>query len=172
MNNVTRNSTRHGGEVKRGRPRKHADQAAKQRAYRLRQAASVPFGESTRVRHAKHGEGLVLHMFSSDRAYVAFPDRTWRDLPTSELTPIGRTKKIPVWADPEVRNLKKRSFQFPDFDKTETLATMEGVNVRLVRVYTKRTRGGTKRTFRDWSETIARREAAILFKAGLFRNSK
>src|SRR5213080_3669438 len=108
MNFVTKFRTRQKGAGKRGRPRKHASPAARQAAYKARKAAATPVQVGTRVQHKQHGIGIVV-IVSGDCARVAYllPERTWRDIPISELIPIGIAKKIPVWADWEVKNTKK-----------------------------------------------------------------
>ncbi len=120
-NFVTENGTRYRERKRRGRPRKHADRAAKQKAYRQRQGAAVPLDEATRVHHEKHGNGIILRLLSEHRAYVAFPERVWRDLPISELTATGMAAKIPTWADPSISNTKKRRVQMERFPTDKSL---------------------------------------------------
>lgn len=168
MNFVTKNRTRLRGVNKRGRPRKYTDQAAKQKAYRQRKGSAVPFGEGTRVHHEKHGAGVIIRMLSQERAYVAYPERVWRDLPTSELTPAGIAKKIPVWADPTIPNPKKRVQMVPlsafPGDKSLVLASFPDVSIKDIPVYTKNV-AGKSRTFKDFSGVINDRIARLIWRA-------
>jgi hypothetical protein len=137
MNFVTENRTRQN----RGRPRKHSNAAARTAAWRARKAAATPILPGTRVNH-KHGEGIVLVLLPGERAYVAFPERVWRDIPICELTPTGIIKKIPTWADSDIRNTKKRTVQtggFPAEHKSFYFGRMTGEI--LVRKY-RRTKNG------------------------------
>ncbi len=165
-NFVTENGTRHGEGSKRGRPRKHADNAARQKSYRRRQGAAAPVEISTRVRHDKHGAGIVINLLSEGRAYVAFPGRIWRDLPVSELASTGIAKKIPTWADPEIRNPKKRLVQPFGFSEEKSLvyASFPGVNIKDIPVF-KRNVAGKGRKFKDFTKVVNSRIARLIWKA-------
>jgi hypothetical protein len=161
MNFVTENRTRQN----RGRPRKHSNAAARTAAWRARKQAATPILPGTRV-SCKHGAaGIVLVMLSGERAYVAFPERVWRDLPISELTPTGIVKKIPTWADPDVRNTKKRTVQMGGFSaeqKSFYFGRMPGEV--FVRVY-KRTKNGKPRRMKDYSKLIDANLVLMMEKA-------
>lgn len=165
-NFVTRNGTRHRGENRRGRPRKHTDNAARQKAYRQRQGAAAPFEPGTRVRHEKHGAGIIINLLSNGRTYVAFPGRIWRDLPVSELAATGVAKKIPTWADPEIRNTKKRSVQSAKFpgDKSLVFACFPGVNIKDIPVYTRKV-NSRSRKFKDFTDVVNYRIASLVWAA-------
>ena len=168
MNFVTQNRTRLRGENKRGRPRKYSDAAARQKAYRQRKGAAVPLDDGTRVRHQKYGAGIIYHLLSDDRALVAFvsPDRTWRDLPLSELTALGIAKKIPTWADPEISNTKKRREQLSRFPSEKSLvyASFPGVNIKDIPVFTRNVAGKGRR-FKDFTKAVNNRIAGLIWQA-------
>jgi hypothetical protein len=153
MNIVTKNRTRPKRARKVGRPRQHTNDAAKQASYRARKAASTPIQIGTRIQH-RHGTGIVISLLTGERAFVAFPERVWRDVPISELTVTGLAKKIPTWADPEIRNTKKRTVQMGGFSaeqKSFYFGRMPGEV--FVRVY-KRTKNGKPRRMKDYSKLI------------------
>lgn len=152
MNNVTRERTIH-----RGRPRKFSSPAERQKAYRERKNQQTGFQIGTPVSHRKHGNGIITGLLSEIRAYVAIPGppRCWFDLPVSELTIIGKNRKVPAWANPEIRHTKKPvsfcELKFPE--KNSELATFYGVKIRDIPVYYKKQKGA-RRKGRDFTKVI------------------
>jgi hypothetical protein len=152
-NNVTANRA-----SSRGRPRQYANAAAKQAAYRARQTQNTGLQIGTRVQ-CQHGRGIVVALLAGSRAYVGFSDRVWRDVPFRELTIIGQSRKVPTWADPGIRNLKKRTAQLSVFPKNgECFGRMEGDTEFLVRKFRK---GSRER--KDYSVAINFRLAKLVF---------
>jgi hypothetical protein len=142
----------------RGRPRQYTNAAAKQAAYRARQIQNAGLQIGTRVQ-CQHGEGIVIALLAGSRAFVGFSDRVWRDVPAGELTIIGQSHKVPTWANPEIRNLKKRAAQLSIFPPNgECFARMEGGAESFVRKFRK---GSRER--KDYSTAINVRLAKLVF---------
>lgn len=152
MNNVTRERT-----IYRGRPRKFSSSAERQKAYRARKNQQTGFQIGTPVSHRKHGNGIIMGLLSPTRAYVAVPGppRCWFDLPISELTILGKTRKVPAWANPEIRYTKKpvAFYELKFGEKNSELASFYGVNIREIPVYYKKQKG-SRRKHRDYTKVV------------------
>jgi hypothetical protein len=151
--------------IGRGRPKKHASPAERQRAYRQRKAIQGGIRVGVPVRYK--GDTGIVYRFSGAEAYVAFlgPPRSWREIPLTDLQIVGKVRKLPLWTDPDSPSGKHSHYTVAipkNHERDADFGGMDGIRTTHLPVYF---RGTGRQRIRDYSRAIDKKLAALMTAA-------